>query len=106
MNKKEEKIKLQKMLKYLDTRILAIKAAGGYKYRSNFKLSDLEFEQFYTETIGKLQLMVVSLIIAEQMFSEAAPSIHPRVEEYTRRVREAVKDLGETDNKRAKRSLN
>ncbi len=99
MNKKEAIINQQKMLKHLDTRILAIRASGGYKYRSSFKLSDLEFEQFYTETVGKLQLMTISLTVAEQILSEPAPSIHPRAEEYTRRVREAVEELGKTDKK-------
>ncbi len=94
MDKKEAKIEQQKMLKHLDTRLLAIKAAGGFRYRARFKLTDLEFDQFYTETIGKFQLMVISLTIAEQMLSEPAPSIHPRVEEYNHRVREAVEELG------------
>ncbi len=94
MDKKEEKAKQQKMLKYLDTRILAIKAAGGFRYRARFKLTDLEFKQFYTETVGKFQLMTISLTVAEQMLSEPAPSIHPRAEEYNRRVREAVEELG------------
>ncbi len=99
MNKKEAKTNQQKMLQDLKNRILAVKAAGGFRYRARFKLTDLEFDQFYTETIGKFHLMVISLMVAEQMLSEPAPSIHPRAEEYNRRVREAVEELGKADKK-------
>lgn len=94
MPKKELKKEIEKSLKYLDTRINAIRGAGGYRWREPFKLSDLEYLQFYNETIGKFQLMVISLTVAEQMMAEPPPSYHARVEEYNSRVQAAVKELG------------
>ena len=94
MDKKELQKAIEKSLKALGTRINVIKGAGGYRWREPFKMSDLEYLQFYTETIGKFQLMVVSLTVAEQMMAEPAPSYHARAEEYKRRVREAVGELG------------
>ncbi len=94
MPKSELQKEIENSLKALDTRINAIKGAGGYRWREPFKMSDLEYLQFYTETVGKFQLMVVSLTVAEQMMTEQAPSYHARAEEYKRRVQAAVEELG------------
>ncbi len=99
MDKSELQKQIGILLKALDVRINAIKGAGGYRWREPFKMSDLEYLQFYTETVGKFQLMVVSLTVAEQMMAEQAPSYHARAEEYNRRVREAVEELGKADKK-------
>ena len=84
----------KKVLKNLDVMILAIKATGGYKMRKMFRLSDREIDRLCTTSEPAIRKMVVSLVVAEAMLQEPAPSIHPRWDEYLRRRAACMKELG------------
>jgi hypothetical protein len=84
----------KKILKNLDVMILAIKATGGYKFRQRFQLSDRKIDQLCATSEPAIRKMVVSLIVAEAMLQEPAPSIHPRRDEYIQRRAECMAQLG------------
>ena len=84
----------KKVLKKLDNMILAIKATGGYKERKKFRLSDHEIDRLCTTSEPAIRKMAVSLVVAEGMLQESAPSIHPRWEEYQQRQADMLGELG------------
>jgi len=84
---------LEKVLNGLDHIILGIKAKGGYKERKRFQMSDRELDLFLADCESRLRMAVVSLMVAETMLREPAPSIHPRWDEYQRRYRECMAEL-------------
>ena len=84
----------KKVLKNLDVMILAIKATGGYKFRQRFQLPDREIDKLCVQSEPAIRKMVVSLIVAEAMLQERAPSIHPRWEEYLQRRMDCMAELG------------
>ena len=84
---------LQKVLNGLDSIILAIKAKGGYKFRQRFRVSDKEIDLYLADCEGRLRMMVISLLVAEEMLQEPAPSIHPRWDEYEERRKDKVEEL-------------
>ncbi|GAG32469.1 unnamed protein product [marine sediment metagenome] len=84
---------LQKVMSGLDNIILAIKAKGGYKFRQRFQASDKELDLFLADCEGRLRMMVISLLVAEQMLQEPAPSAHPRWDEYEGRRKDVVEEL-------------
>ena len=84
----------KKVLKKLDNMILAIKATGGYKERKKFRLSDREIDRLCTTSEPAIRRMAVSLVVAEEMLQEPAPSIHSRWDEYQRRRAEDIAELG------------
>ena len=89
----------KKILKNLDNMILAIQGKGGYKMRQRFRVSDVEFEEFYNQCVSRLQLIGVGIVVAEKMLQEPAPSIHSRWEEYQRRRGEVVAELASPGGK-------
>ena len=90
----EELKNAKKILKNLDVIILAIKATGGYKFRQRFQLSDRKIDQLCATSEPDIRKMAVSLIVAEAMLRELPPAIHPRWEEYQRRRKECMAELG------------
>jgi hypothetical protein len=90
----ELQVQLQKTLENVGIMILAIKAMGGYKVRKRFRLSDREIDQLCVTSEPAIRMMAVSLVVAEAMLQEPAPSIHPRWDEYQRRRGEALAGLG------------
>ena len=84
----------KKVLKKLDNMILAIKATGGYKERKKFRLSDREIDRLCTTSEPAIRRMAVSLVVAEEMLQEPAPSIHSRWDEYQIRRAEDIAELG------------
>jgi len=83
----------KKVLKKLDNMILAIKATGGYKERKKFRLSDREIDRLCTTSEPAIRKMAVSLVVAEEMLQEPAPSIHSRWDEYQRWRAEYIAEL-------------
>ncbi len=84
----------KKVLGNIDLMILAIKGKGGYKDRKMFRLSDVEFDKFFLESINKFQIIAVGIVVAEAMLQEPAPSIHARWSEYLQRRAECMAQLG------------
>ena len=84
---------LQKVMSGLENIILAIKAKGGYKFRQRFQASDRELDLFLADCEGRLRMMVISLLVAEAMLQELAPSAHPRWDEYEARRKDKVEEL-------------
>ena len=84
---------IQKALNKLDQMIVAIKATGGYKERKKLRLSAREIDQLCTSSESAIRKTVVSLVVAEAMLREPAPSIHPRCDEYQRRRAEIMAEL-------------
>lgn len=85
---------INKLEKSIDEQIVIIKGRGGFRYRAKFRLSDIEFDKLYTEAVSKMHILGIGIAVAEQMMTEHAPSIHPRWDEYKRRVSEAVEEVG------------
>lgn len=85
---------LAKIISGLDRIILGIKAKGGWKERKQFQMSERELDLFLEKCEGRLRKMVVYLLVAETMLQEPTPSIHPRWDEYQRRYRECMAELG------------
>ncbi len=85
---------INKLERSIDEQIIIIKGRGGFRYRAKFKLSDVEFDQVYDEAISKIHILGIGIAVAEQMMVEPSPSIHSRWDEYNRRVRAAVAELG------------
>ena len=85
---------VMQVLKKLDQMLLAIKATGGYKVRKNIPLSEHRINKLCEESEPKIRLMAISLVVAETMLHEPAPSIHPRWDEYQRRRAECMAELG------------
>ena len=85
---------VKKILAVMDNMILAIQGKGGYKTRQRFRVSDIEFDEFYNQCVSRLQLIGVGIAVAEKMLQEPAPSIHSRWEEYQRRRGEVIAGLG------------
>ena len=84
---------LEKVLGKVDVMILAIKATGGYKMRKRFRLSDREIDKLCAASEPAIRTMAASLVVAETMLQEPAPSIHPRGEEYLQRRADAMVEL-------------
>ena len=84
---------LQKVLSGLNNIILAIKAKGGYRFRQQFAVSDRELDLFLADCEGRLRMSVISLLVAEEMLQEPAPSIHSRWDEYQSRRADVVAGL-------------
>ena len=84
----------KKVLKNLDVMILAVKGKGGYKDRKMFRVSDLEFDQFFTKCVADFRAVFINIVVAEAMLQEPAPSIHVRWEEYLQRRAECMAQLG------------
>ena len=84
----------KKVLSNLDNMILAIKATGGYKERKKLHLTDLEIDKLCANSEPSIRKMAISLVVAEDMLQEPAPSIHSRWEEYERRRGECMEELG------------
>lgn len=84
---------LQKVLSGLNNIILGIKAKGGYKFRQYFQVSDRELDVFLADCEGRLRMSVISLLVAEEMLQEPAPSTHSRWDEYQRRRADVVAEL-------------
>jgi hypothetical protein len=96
--------KIERSLKGFDGLILAIKATGGHKFREQLKGTDKEIDQYIAETVPKVQGLVISLIIAEDMLHEVCtekPSWknlwrgceRKRWDEYMDRKKAAVEEL-------------
>jgi len=84
----------KKVLSNLDNMILAIKATGGYKERKKFRLSDREIDRLCAGSEPAIRETAVSLVVAEEMLREPAPSIHSRWDEYQRRRAAYMAELG------------
>ena len=84
----------KKVLKNIDTMILAIKATGGWKERKRFRLSKHEIDQLCTTSEPKIRRMAINLLTAEAMLQEPAPSLHSRWDEYQRRQMDILVELG------------
>ena len=84
---------LQKVLNGLNNIILGIKAKGGYRFRQQFQVSDRELDVFLADCEGRLRMSVISLLVAEEMLQEPAPSVHSRWDEYQRRRADVVAEL-------------
>ena len=84
---------LQKVMSGLNNIILGIKARGGYKFRQQFQVSDRELDVFLADCEGRLRMSVISLLVAEQMLQEPAPSAHSRWDEYQSRRADVVAGL-------------
>lgn len=91
-NKMQEDAK--KVLGNIELMILAIKATGGYKTRKRFRLSEREIDKLCATGEPAIRKTAVSLVVAETMLQEPAPSIHPRWDEYLRRRAECMAELG------------
>ena len=85
---------IEAFLSQVDLMILAIKATGGYKERKKFRLSDREIDRLCTTSEPAIRRMAVSLVVAEEMLQEPAPSIHSRWDEYQIRRAEDIAELG------------
>jgi hypothetical protein len=48
----------------------AIQARGGYKYREAMKATDKELDEFIASGVPRLQIIVMSLVVAETMLKE------------------------------------
>jgi hypothetical protein len=62
--------KIERSLKGLDGLLLAIKATGGHKFREQLKGTDKEIDEYINGTVPKVQGLLISLIIAEDMLHE------------------------------------
>lgn len=69
--------------------ILAIKANGGYKYRSMLKLSDTDVDKLCLNCEDHVRDMVVRLTVAELMLKEKPRSFHDRWGEYLDKFKDA-----------------
>lgn len=85
------KKRIEKILKDSDDMILACKAKGGYRFREQFRCTDLELEKKLKQCEIKIRATAVSLVVAEEMLREPPPSIHSRWDDYIRRRNEALK---------------
>lgn len=81
---------IEKVLKDTDIMILACKAKGGYKFRQRFRCSDVELRKLLEIAENHIRVMAISLVVAEAMLREPAPSIHPRWDEYVKRRTEYI----------------
>ena len=81
------------ILANVNNMILVIKGKGGYKVRQLYPVTDLEFDEFYKQTVGTLQRISVGIVVAERMLKEPAPSIHDRWDEYLRWLDEVMVEL-------------
>ena len=81
-------------IKSIDLMIQIIKAKGGWKYRNEIKLTDLQLKKRMQVVEIELRNMATNLATAETMLREPPPSIHNRWEEYQRRRAEAIVELG------------
>lgn len=97
---KKELRDVKKVLKSLDVMLLAVRGKGGYKYRQQFRLSDVEFEQFFTKCVADFRTVFINIAVAEAMLQEPAPSIHPRWEEYQQRRKDVDAELGKEATKK------
>lgn len=61
---------VERSLKGLARILHAVQASGGHKYREQLKCTDKELEVLIGESVPKLQLIVVSLVLAEAMLKE------------------------------------
>ena len=77
--------RIEKVLKDTNDMILACKAKGGWRFRQEFRCTDLELEKKLKQCEIKIRVMVVSLVVAETMMRELPPSIHNRWDEYKSR---------------------
>jgi len=80
----------EKARREMQTLILVCRATGGYKWRERIRLSDREIDRLMAGCEQHLLDMAHRLAVAERMLKEPPPSIHPRWDEYLRRVKEAA----------------
>jgi len=85
-----EQKQVRKQIKTVDEIISIIKAKGGWKYRKEIPLTDLQLNKRMKTVEDELNNLAVSLAIAETMLKEPPPSIHSRWDEYQRRRQEAI----------------
>jgi len=83
------------ILKGIDLLILALRAGGGYNYRSMLPIQDGKNLNTLIATAEiQLRFMAKSLEVAEAMLREPPPSmVHPRWDEYQGRLEEALKQM-------------
>jgi len=86
-------VNLKKAMKNVDTLILVIKAKGGWDYRKQILLSDVELSKWNGTAENDIKDVFIRAIIAEEMLRENPPSIHSRWAEYQNRLKEAKNTL-------------
>ena len=81
--------------KGIDLLILALRAGGGYRYRTMLPAQDGKNLNTLIATAEiQLRFMAKSLEVAEAMLREPPPSmVHPRWDEYQSRREEALKQM-------------
>ena len=91
---KKELRDAKKVLKNLGFMLMAVRGKGGYKDRKQWRLTDLEFEQFYAKCLADFKQVFINIVVAEAMLQEPPPSLHSRWEEYQVRCKDVVAGLG------------
>ena len=67
----EEKIKeIVSAVKAVDVGLLAMEAAGHYKYRQQIKLSDKELREYFDSTKSNLYTAIISNLVLQDMFEK------------------------------------
>ncbi len=89
----KDEMPAKRLLEWTENLILIVKATGGYKVRSQIKLSDLELQQLMPLAEKDLRRLAVRVAVAERMLGEPPPSIHARWDEYQQRQQDALKAL-------------
>ena len=85
-----EQKQVKKHIKTVDEIVSIIKAKGGWKYRKEIPLTDLQLNKRMKTVEDELNNLAVSLAVAETMLKEPPPSIHCRWDEYQHRRKEVL----------------
>ena len=93
----ESKIKeIVSAVKAIDLGLLAMEAAGHYKYRQNIKLSDKELREYFDSTKANIYTVIISNLVLQEMFQKeiTKPHVIKKFNEQCRIIQDRLAKLG------------